>query len=153
VGEVDSQRDLLNAIHSSRGMEHVNRSHERTFSLNIEHTRIFMREQYGETPIIDRYQAKLESDLANNPLVRFVQDLRNYMLHKSLPDSEMYIDFRSNPDLPPGGGELSTGIRIRAAPLLAWTRWSAPARAFIENSGEINFTPSICRNCGNSRKR
>lgn len=184
--------DLLNAILSSRGMEHVNRSHHRTFSLNIfrmnaqelieitsrvndpdeglrlmslhnreasqqthrevtrrvhnfvaasltlvEHTRVFMREHYTNTPVLDRYQAEIDAGFANEPVVRFVQDLRNFMLHKGLPDSEMFLKFQSNPDLRSGGGVLTTGIHIRTDKLLPWSGWSAPARAFIESSGEF----------------
>src|SRR3984893_15203246 len=103
----------------------------------VEHTRIFMREHYSNTPILDQYQAKVDAELVNAPLVKFVQDLRNFMLHNGLPDSEMFLYFQSNPDLPNGGGVLTTGIRIRAAPLLEWSRWSIPARTFIESSGEF----------------
>lgn len=154
MSEVPENRgDLLQAIHASRGMEHINRSHQRTFTLNIfrmnaqelieitrrvndpdegirlmavanreagsqthrevtrrvhnfvagaltlvEHTRIFMRENYGNTPTLDRYQAKVDADFKDQPLVRFVQDLRNYILHNGLPNSEMYMNFQSNPD-------------------------------------------------------
>jgi hypothetical protein len=192
VSEVANRGDLLNAIHSSRGMEHVNRSHHRTFTLNIfrmnaqelieitrrvndpdeglrlmsqnnreagqqthrevtrrvhnfvaasltlvEHTRIFMREHYSNTPILDRYQAKVDADFVNKPLVRFVQDLRNFMLHNGLPESVMFLNFESNPDLPDSGGVLTTGIHIKASQLLGWDRWSVPARTFIESSGEF----------------
>lgn len=184
--------DLLNAIHSSRGMEHVNRSHSRTFSLNIfcmnaqelieitrrvndpdeglrlmiqanreaglqthrevtrsvhnfvaasltlvEHTRIFVREYYSNTPVLNLYQAKIDTEFANDPLVRFVQDLRNFMLHNGLPNSEMFLKFQSNPDLPDGGGVLTTGIHIKTVQLLAWSRWSSPARTYIESFGEF----------------
>lgn len=186
-----SQPDLLEAIRSSRGLEHVNRSHQRTFSLNIfrmnaqelleitrrvsdpneglrlmsqanreagaqthrevtrrvhnfvaasltlvEHTRIFMREHYGNTPLFDRYQAKVDADLADEPLVRFVQDLRNFMLHNGLPHTEMFLNFDPNEALP-GSGRLTTGIRIRTAHLSTWSRWSNQARAYIEASGEF----------------
>jgi hypothetical protein len=193
VSEVGKNRgDIFNAINSSRGMEHVNRSHHRTFSLNIfrmnaqelieianrvndpdeglrlmsqnnreagqqihrevtrrvhnfvaaaltlvEHTRVFMREQYGDTPVLDRYQAKINAEFASEPVVKFVQDLRNFMLHKGLPNSEMYLNFQSNPDSPNGGGVLTTGIHIRTSSLLEWDGWSPPARAFIESSGEF----------------
>ncbi|TAI67146.1 hypothetical protein CWO89_04165 [Bradyrhizobium sp. Leo170] len=172
-------------------MEHINRSHQRTFTLNIfrmnaqelieitrrvndpdegirlmavanreagsqthrevtrrvhnfvagaltlvEHTRIFMRENYSNTPMLDRYQAKVDADFKDQALVRFVQDLRNYILHNELPNSEMYMHFQSNPDHPEGG-TLETGIHIRTAPLLEWRNWSAPARTFIESCGEF----------------
>jgi hypothetical protein len=193
VSETPKNRgDLLKEIRSSRGMEHINRSHQRTFTHNIfrmnaqelieitrrvndpdegirlmavdneeagqqthrevtrrvhnfaaaavtlvDHTRIFMRENYGGTPILDRYQAKIDADVANDPLARFVKDLRNYMLHKGLPNSEMYLKFESNPDLPGGGGALETGIHIRTAPLQEWPKWSATARKFIKECGEF----------------
>jgi hypothetical protein len=184
--------ELLNAILASPGMEHVNTSHHRTFSLNIfrmnaqelieiasrvndpneglrlmsqdnreasqqthrelarrvhnfvaaaltlvEHTRVFMREHYANTPLLTCYQDKVNAELANNPVVRFVQDLRNLMLHKGLPESEMYLHFQSNPDAPSSGGVLTTGIHIRASKLLEWDGWTPPARAFIEASGEF----------------
>lgn len=187
----ESRGDLLQAIHGSRGMEHINRSHQRSFTLNIfrmnaqelieitrrvndpdeglrlmavanreagsqthrevtrrvhnfvaaaltlvEHTRIFMRENYGSTPILDRYQAKIDADFKDRPLVRFVQDLRNYILHNGLPNSTMYMNFQSNPDQP-GTGTFETGIHINAALLLEWRNWSAAARTFIESCGEF----------------
>lgn len=187
----ENRGDLLNAIHASLGMGHVNRSHQRSFTLNIfrmnaqelieitrrvndpdegirlmavanrdagsqthrevtrrvhnfvaaaltliEHTRIFMREHYGDTPMLQRYQAKVDAEFRNQPLARFIQDLRNYILHNGLPNSEMYINFQSNP-VQPGTGELETGIHIRTVSLLEWRNWSAPARTFIGNCGEF----------------
>jgi hypothetical protein len=103
----------------------------------VEHTRTFMREIYDGAPIQDRYQARVDADFANDPLAKFVKDLRNYMLHNGLPNSEMYLSFESNPDLPDGGGTLETGIHVRTVPLLEWSNWSAPARKFIEDCGEF----------------
>lgn len=187
----DSRGDPFSAINASQGMAHINRSHHRTFSLNIfrmnaqelieiarrvndpdeglrlmflknrdagqqthrevtrrvhnfvaaaltlvEHTRIFMREHYGEARVFKQYQTKIDEEFARDPLVKFVQDLRNFMLHNGLPNSEMYLNFQSNPNLPEGG-MMQTGIHIRAAPLLEWDNWTAPARRFIESVGEF----------------
>ena len=188
---IKSRSKILDAIHSSRGMEHINRSRQRSFSLNIfrmnsqelieitrrvndpdeglrlmylhnreageqthrefarrvhnfvaasltlvDHTRNFMREHYSGAPVLERYQARIGAELAPDPLVRFVQDLRNFMLHKGLPNSEMFLNFESNPYLSEGG-VMETGIRIRSAPLLEWDKWSPPARRFIEGAGEF----------------
>ena len=185
-----SRAELLDAIHSSRGMQHANRTYQRTFSSNIfrmnaqeliditrrvgdpdeglrlmyvsnreaseqthrevarlihnfvaaaltlvEHTRNFMREHYGSTALFEAYQARITAEFAPDPLHKFVQDLRNYMLHKGLPPSEMFLNIESNPDMP-GSGVMETGIRIKAAPLLEWDGWSGPAQRFIEESGE-----------------
>ncbi|GLR98531.1 hypothetical protein GCM10007858_61740 [Bradyrhizobium liaoningense] len=102
----------------------------------VEHTRKFMRKNYSTTPMLDRYQAKIDADFKDKPLVGFVQGLRNYILHNGLPNSEMYLHFQSNPDRVEGG-TLETGIHIRTLPLLEWREWSAPARTFIESCGEV----------------
>ncbi|PHS31014.1 MAG: hypothetical protein COA95_07505 [Methylophaga sp.] len=47
----------------------------------IEHTRIFMDKYYSDSPIHQAYSQKIKDDLANDEPCRFVQDLRNYMLH------------------------------------------------------------------------
>jgi hypothetical protein len=179
------------AIHSSRGMQHINRSYQRSFSINIfkintqelieitrrvndpdeglrfmsqdnreagtqihrettrrihnfvaasitlvDHTRNFMKENYANTPIFDRYQSKIDTEFLQDPTIKFVQDLRNYMLHNGLPPSEMFLEFKSTPDLGNGAGELNTGIRLKATELASWSRWTAPARTFIEEVGE-----------------
>lgn len=184
--------NVLEAIRSSQGMEHINRSHHRTFSLNIfrlnaqelieitrrindpdevlrllspgnreaseqthrevtrrvhnfvaasltlvDHTRKFIRKHYGDTPILHAYKEKVAADFANDPLVRFVQDLRNFMLHNGLPVSEIFLHFEANPDLPDGAGDFTTGIHIRADQLSTWDGWTAPARAFLKNCGEF----------------
>ncbi len=102
----------------------------------IEHTRVFMRERYTGTVVFELYQAKVAAEFSNEPLARFLQDLRNYMLHKGLPESTMFLAYESNPQMPDGGGELTTGIRYNANILLAWDGWKAPAKTFIENAGE-----------------
>jgi len=57
----------------------------------VDHTRLFIDEHYARTPIQEAYAQKVESDLSQDPLVKFVQDLRNYMLHRDLPASSMSI--------------------------------------------------------------
>ena len=102
----------------------------------IAHTREFMREQYAGTAVLESYQAKVAAEFSNEPIAKFVQDLRNYMLHRGLPESEMFLNYQSHPQIPDGGGRLTTGIRYRANRLSAWDGWTAPARTFIENAGE-----------------
>lgn len=187
-----SRGELLEKLRASRGMGHNNRSHTRTFSLNIfqmnaqelidiasrindpdeglrlmsqanpeagqqthreitrrvhnfvasaftlvEHTRNFMREHYADTPVKAGYQDRLDNEFKSDPLANFVKDLRNFILHKGLPESEMYMHFQSNPNSPNGGGELTTGIRINSSKLLEWGKWSPPARSFIQGSGQF----------------
>lgn len=189
--EAHERGKLLDALHSSKGMEHRNRSHQREFSLNIfvmnsqelseitsrvndpdeglrlmsvanreageqmhrevarrlhnfvasalmlvDHTRSFIRRHYDGTLISNRYQERVSSEFARDPLAQFVQNLRNYMLHSGLPPSEMYLNLEAIPGAP-GGATFTAGIRIRAPQLAVWDNWSSPARSFIERAGEF----------------
>ena len=51
----------------------------------VEHTRVFMRKHYANTSVLARFEGKISAELDNEPVVKFVQNLRNFMLHKGLP--------------------------------------------------------------------
>lgn len=102
----------------------------------VEHTRIFMREHYGSSEIIGTYQNRVDKDFKNDPLSQFIEDLRDYMMHKGLPPSHMFLNFESNPDAPDGQGSLTTGINIETDKLKTWRGWSKEGRAFIDAAGE-----------------
>jgi hypothetical protein len=102
----------------------------------VEHTRAFMREQYKDTAALDAYQEKVKADFSNEPVARFAQDLRNYMVHKGLPNSQMFLHFDNRQQSPDSGPSLETGISFSAESLLEWNGWSDPARGYIESCGE-----------------
>lgn len=186
MADLTDRGALLDAIHSSPGAVYINRTHSRSFSLNIfrrnaeeliaatwnvrdpdqglqlmalenreagqqahreinrlvhnfvasamtliEHTRQFMRQYYADTPVQEAYDDRVKADFASEPVAKFVQDLRNYMLHKGLPASQMFIEFRSAENEAGRGDELKTGVRYESAALLDWDGWTAPARAYI----------------------
>jgi hypothetical protein len=58
------------------------------------------------------------------------------MLHKGLPNSEMFISLTQDPNDNNQGAELTTGIRFNTESLLEWEGWTAPARKHIEQSGK-----------------
>jgi hypothetical protein len=101
----------------------------------VEHTRIFMREHYGRTSLLDRYEAKAKEEFATDPVSQFVQKLRNYMVHKGLPDSEMYLHMEQDPANNQGAA-LQTGVRLKAKNLLEWDGWGDTARSYIESCGD-----------------
>jgi len=101
----------------------------------VEHTRNFVREHYEDTAIKIAYDRRVEATFASEPVVQFVQNLRNYFVHKGLPDSEMFIDFQSTGDSS-GAGTLETGVRYKTATFLEWDGWNAPAKHYIESAGE-----------------
>lgn len=99
----------------------------------VEHTRIFIREHYSSSSISIAYQKKIDDEFANDPLAKFVQGLRNYMLHNGLPPSEMYLQFSKQGQ---EGGRIETGVRLRTDKILEWEKWTAGAREYLVQCGE-----------------
>lgn len=102
----------------------------------VDHTRVFVEEHYENTPVLSSFRDQITSTFTNDPVSKFVHDLRNYMLHKGLPNSHMFMFFEQHPKKPERGAKLTTGIRLDTASLLEWSSWTAPAKRYIEQAGE-----------------
>ncbi|MEN3979938.1 hypothetical protein [Acinetobacter sp. CWB-B33] len=102
----------------------------------VEHTRNFMREYYSETNILKDYENKIKNELGQDTLIKFIQDLRNYMVHNGLPPTQMFMEFKSLMD-GSGTGITTTGIRIKTDKLLEWSRWTNPAKEYLQSLGEF----------------
>lgn len=102
----------------------------------VDHTRVFVEEHYADTPVLSSYRDQITSTFANDPVSKFVHDLRNYMLHKGLPNSHMFMFIEKGPENSERGAELTTGIRLDTASLLEWSSWTAPAKQYIEQAGK-----------------
>ena len=102
----------------------------------VDHTRVFMEENYAGTQTHKNYQAQIANTFAVDPISKFVHDLRNYMLHKGLPNSHMFMLMEQDPEKPELGAQITTGIRFGTASLLEWPRWTMPAKQYLEQAGE-----------------
>lgn len=102
----------------------------------VEHTRVFMRKHYVDTQLYKTYEKQVIATFANSPVAQFVQGLRNYMLHKGLPSSSMYLRYESNPGATNGSGNMETGVHYDTASLLDWKDWKAVARDYLVLAGE-----------------
>ncbi|HEX8166927.1 MAG TPA: hypothetical protein VF601_14230 [Beijerinckiaceae bacterium] len=98
----------------------------------VEHTRIFIRREYSNTPLATMYQAKIDKEIRNDELCKFVQDFRNYMLHRELPNSEMFVSYTKTED----GGMINTGVVYKVENLKNWDGWTVPSKGFLEKQGE-----------------
>jgi len=92
----------------------------------VEHTRNFMRSNYASTDFFEEYQARVDRYFAYDPLIQFVQDLRNYMLHKSLTAASLILKT--------GDGRLAEKSYVALAPnkLREWDKWTAEARPYLD---------------------
>ncbi|MHB1635017.1 hypothetical protein [Acidiferrobacter thiooxydans] len=102
----------------------------------VEHTRVFMREHYAGTDILETYYAQVKQIFAQSPVAQFVQGLRNFMLHRSLPNSNMFMEFTTDPGTDDGSGTIEIGVRYDTASLLDWDGWSTVARTYLMQAGQ-----------------
>lgn len=101
----------------------------------VEHTRVFMRGYYAGTDLLKTYVDKTETSFDTSPVAQFVQGLRNYMLHRGLPDSTMFLKFTTDPGATDGSGTMETGVHYATTSLLAWDGWKPMARTYLEQAG------------------
>lgn len=95
----------------------------------VEHTRIQMRASYDEKELAE-YEAKVQEFFGSSDLSHFVQELRNYFLHRGIPVTSAQIR---------GGatGAVEAGeISINVAKLLPWDGWRTEARRHLESMEE-----------------
>jgi len=189
--EPSTAAKLLRQIRDSRGAGYLDRTHQRSFSLNVfqmnavelmeaaqrvkdpeqgmalmleknsdagrqahrelnrhvhnfvssaltlvEHTRVFMRKHYAGTDLMATYEKQVAATFAQSPVAQFIQGLRNYMLHRGLPSSSMFMKFTSNPGATDGSGRAETGVHYDTACLLDWDGWKPVARSYLEQVGK-----------------
>lgn len=81
-----------------------------------------------DSEFMDPYNAKVK-ELLIKPQFSFLQDLRNYGVHKALYPFSLHTQF--------AGGYMRNDIRLDGAELLAnYSRWSGPAKRYIETQGD-----------------
>lgn len=102
----------------------------------VDQTRTFMKEHYGQTPIWTAYNNEANKRFSEIKVVKFVHDLRNYMLHRALPNSSMFMHYYRDPEQPDQGGHLTTGVRFDATELSDWDGWTKPAREYLQSVGD-----------------
>lgn len=106
----------------------------------VEHTRVFMREHYADTKVFGSYEKQVVATFAQSSVTQFVQGLRNYMVHKGLPNSSMYMKFTQSPGATDGTGVMETGVQYETASLLDWNRWNPVASEYLERAeGQIDI--------------
>ncbi|WP_157656146.1 hypothetical protein [Burkholderia ubonensis] len=102
----------------------------------VEHTRVFMRKHYAGTELLATYEKQVIATFAKSPVAQFVQGLRNYMLHRGLPNSSMFMKFATSLGATDGSGTMETGVQYDTASLLDWKDWKPVARTYLEEVGE-----------------
>ena len=100
----------------------------------IEHTRIVIREWYKETDFLQEYNDEVKARFSNNSLAAFIQELRNYSLHYTLPLAN--ASFSVNMIEGGKGGTIDFAFILNKSSLLHWSGWKKNKQAmeYLNNS-------------------
>ena len=90
----------------------------------VEHTRIYVRQKYKGHYFWDEYQDRVRQDFGTWPLSHFVQDLRDYFVHRTVPLTSAHLSQKEPPT-----------INLHPGQMQDWDRWSPLARQFIAEEG------------------
>jgi hypothetical protein len=94
----------------------------------IDHTRRLMQDREGK--LADEYRKRVTNANANHPELRFIKELRNYVLHVTHPFIGHTVTFAS------AQGPITAEIELSHQELLDWDGWHGTSRPFIEAQGE-----------------
>jgi hypothetical protein len=103
------------------------------FSL-VDHTRNMIKELYGKQDFSLEYQTKLDATLTNNSLRRFIQDLRNYMMHRYFPNIFLYFQLNER---------LKCDVGFPVQELEDWEKWTTLSKEFLKNKKSILLKPIV----------
>ena len=95
----------------------------------VDHSRVLYGELYEDTGLFPDYRAEVDRRFASEPLVQFVQKLRQLAQHVRLPAVSYHLEDRTD-----------LGIRRRLAlsksDLLQFKGWAAPAKVYLAAAAE-----------------
>jgi hypothetical protein len=93
----------------------------------VDHTRVIVNKLYSNQEFKKEYDEKRAQDLTNNPVRRFVQDLRNYTLHYTLPIPALHELFAE---------DIEMSVRLDVEILKQWNGWDKISTSYLETLGE-----------------
>lgn len=93
----------------------------------VDHTRNIVNRLYSNQEFRKEYQEKIDRDITNNPVRRFVQDLRNYTLHYTLPIPALQIEFAE---------DIEMSVRLDVEILKQWDKWHKISKSYLETLEE-----------------
>lgn len=98
----------------------------------VEYTRKIINERYRDADFYEQYQTEVRKRFVNNHLSGFIEELRNYVLHYSLPLSSINTSMILGSEDDPGSVRVS--FRLKKVDLLSWDGWTAKkGRGFLNN--------------------
>lgn len=91
----------------------------------VDHTRRMMDQKTINAAHKAEHGRDIKLTFESDPLSRFVKDFRNYVLHRDRPEINLTVHLVPEP----AHHELLIGLES----MLTWSKWSPPARSFVES--------------------
>lgn len=107
-----------------------------------EHTRVFLREHYEDTKLKSDFNDKVKNEFSEDPLSRFIQDLRNYMLHKGLVGNSLSMTVKKIEGTEKFTSESTAYIKKND--LEKWDKWSKQGKIYLESQEDKIKISSFC---------
>jgi len=99
----------------------------------IDQTRVVIRNWYKETEFLKEYKTQVDSRFINNPLTGFIEDLRNFSLHYSLPLTNATLSVQII-DRKTGQGTADFSFVLIKSDLLVWKGWTEKGKEFLSTA-------------------
>ncbi len=103
----------------------------------VDQIRVVIREWYKGTDFLKEYQDQIDSRFKNNPLAGFIEDLRNYNLHISLPITN--ATFSVQKDDKTGNSTFDFSFVLLKSGLLEWSGWEKGETFLSKSDDEIDI--------------
>ena len=91
----------------------------------VEHTRNLMRDDAVKEIYRKEYQAKVDETFVNDLLSGFVQDLRNYFLHRGLPSTGMQLNWTKESQ------QIDTRFFLDVEKMKDWDGWRSRSKKYL----------------------
>lgn len=105
-------------------------------STYIDHSRNFMKRYYSDTVFLVEYEKEVKKRFIDSGHARFVRDLRNYITHRGLPNSNMSLNMKPAGEPNADGSipaEITSGVSYEVAEFLKWDKWTSQAKKYLKN--------------------
>jgi len=98
----------------------------------VEHTQIVISSWYKSTEFLDEYHCQVTTRFRNNPLIGFVEELRNFGLHYSIPVTNANLELKIAEDRSSTTADFS--LVLEKSILLEWSRWTRKGKAYLSTA-------------------
>lgn len=99
----------------------------------VDHTRLLIRDWYQGTDFYKEYVKEIEYRFADNKSSSFIEDLRNFALHYSLPVTGLQLSVRTDPETKQQIERVM--FFINKSSLSKWSRW-AKGKQYLNEAPE-----------------